>query len=483
VLNSEDEDLGLGLPPGSRHHRAFVGPPEDYDTIAALQFTLLAVLGLREHHSVLDIGCGSLRAGRLFIAYLRRARYFGIEPEERLVQAGIERETGRDLVRLKQPTFSTRSDFALSSFGRQFDYLMAQSIFSHAASGQVRRCFEEARRVMHSDSVFAANFLPGPTDAVGDGWVYDHNVTYTPDGIVAMAAQAGLVCKLIAWPHPRLKWMLLTTAERPVNQFGYAAALSALGPDWEGAGRAVDIPDAGATTVTWNQYHRELTDEEIVHGAHRDFVGGLWNELGLLQRDFLIAQGLKPTDDLLDVGCGCLRAGVHFIRFLDPGRYHGVDSNASLLKAGLEVEVPRAGLQDRLPTGNLLCDDRFQFSLLGKRFGFALAQSLFTHLPLNHIRLCLIELARCMDPGGRFFATYFESPKDEPWEQPRRQPPAGLETFADRDPFHYRFSDLVWCAAGLDWSVRRHGEWGHPRGQVMAEFTRGATGKPPGQEQ
>ena len=96
----------------------------------------------------------------------------------------------------------------------------------------------------------------------------------------------------------------------------------------------------------------------------------------------------------------------------------------------------------------------------------------------------VVELRRytIVDGEGAAFATYFESPEDEPWEQPRRQPPAGLETFADRDPFHYRFSDLVWCAAGRDWSVRRHGEWGHPRAQVMAEFMRGATGRPPGKE-
>src|SRR5262245_17052197 len=83
-----------------------------------------------------------------------------------------------------------------------------------------------------------------------------------------------------------------------------------------------------------NEYHRALTDEEIRAGAHRDFVGGLWDEIGRLQFDFLVAHGLKPEHKLVDVGCGALRGGVHFIRYLKPGHYFGLDLNASLIKAG-----------------------------------------------------------------------------------------------------------------------------------------------------
>ena len=76
-MNREDEDVralsreaAKALPPGARHYAAYVGPPEQYDFMGATQFRLLTTLGLREHHSVLDFGCGSLRAGRLLIPYL-----------------------------------------------------------------------------------------------------------------------------------------------------------------------------------------------------------------------------------------------------------------------------------------------------------------------------------------------------------------------------------------------------------------------------
>lgn len=61
--NTNSDDLGISLPAGSKHYRAFVGPPEKYGVVSAMQFNLLTFLGLREDHYLLDIGCGSLRGG------------------------------------------------------------------------------------------------------------------------------------------------------------------------------------------------------------------------------------------------------------------------------------------------------------------------------------------------------------------------------------------------------------------------------------
>ena len=44
------EDLGMGLRAGDSHYRAYVGPPERYDLVAAMSFNLLTT------HS----GCGSI---------------------------------------------------------------------------------------------------------------------------------------------------------------------------------------------------------------------------------------------------------------------------------------------------------------------------------------------------------------------------------------------------------------------------------------
>src|SRR5687768_14538688 len=95
--------LALDLQPGDDHYRAYVGPPRDYDLISAMVFNLLTSIGLRQHHRVLDIGCGSLRVGRLLIPYLNEGLYVGVEPNKWLVDDGIANEIGMDQVRIKQP--------------------------------------------------------------------------------------------------------------------------------------------------------------------------------------------------------------------------------------------------------------------------------------------------------------------------------------------------------------------------------------------
>jgi SAM-dependent methyltransferase len=223
--------------------------------------------------------------------------------------------------------------------------------------------------------------------------------------------------------------------------------------------------------VAENVYGRELTPEEIQAGVHREMVGGLWDELGPLQLDFLRAEGLTPGDTLLDVGCGCLRAGIHFVRFLEPGRYYGIDVNASLIQAGLERELPLAGLAGRLAPDHLLVNGRFEAWRFGVPFDYALAQSVFTHVPPAEIGLCLRELARCVRPGGRLYATFFECEGDEVPEQMLHEP-GGITSFRDRDPLHYRFRDLAALCAGLPWTPVRVGRWGHPRDQRMIRFDR-----------
>lgn len=226
-------------------------------------------------------------------------------------------------------------------------------------------------------------------------------------------------------------------------------------------------PSRGATRV--NRYRFELSDRQIAAGEHRRKVGSLWDKVGRLQFDYLVGQGLKPDSHLLDVGCGALRGGVHFVAYLQPGHYFGIDLNASLIRAGLEHELPRAGLKGRLPEDHVRVTDTFECDF-GQSFDFVLAQSLFTHLSLNHIRLCLYQVAKATEPGARFFATFFEAPEDAAYDQPVRQ--GKVTTHAYRDSYHYRVSELEWAAGVGPWECLCHGDWEHPRQQKMMEFRR-----------
>lgn len=221
-----------------------------------------------------------------------------------------------------------------------------------------------------------------------------------------------------------------------------------------------------------NDYARELSDEEVTAGMHREFVGQLWEEIGALQLDFLVSRGLTPETRLLDLGCGCLRGGVRFIRYLAPGNYYGMDANESLLRSGREIELSRAGLADRLPAQNLLLNRDFEAWRFGVAFDMVLAQSVFSHLPREWLRRCLQELAPSVTAGGSFFASFFPCPADWPEHQPRFDAASGVTTFWDRDPFHYRERDLVAAANLRDWEVECLRGWGHPRGQWMVRFGR-----------
>ena len=207
----ETNDLGHGLPAGARHYRAFVGPPQNYDIIAAMQFNLLTGVGLREHHTLLDIGCGSLRAGRLFIPFLLPGHYYGLEPNRWLVEQGVNREIGRDLVRIKRPVFNHNGEFKLTVFRQRFDYLLAQSIFSHAPPSQIEACLREAREVMHPESIFLATYVPGPENYNGSEWIYPDCVRYTEARMIQFAGEAGLIAKPQTWQHPHdQKWLMIT---------------------------------------------------------------------------------------------------------------------------------------------------------------------------------------------------------------------------------------------------------------------------------
>lgn len=199
-------------------------------------------------------------------------------------------------------------------------------------------------------------------------------------------------------------------------------------------------------------------------------VGGLWEELGRLQLDFLLEQGLRPEHRFLDVGCGSLRGGVHFIPYLEDGNYHGIDAQDWLLLAAEEVELPRHGLEGRRV--HLECRDDFDFRVFGKRFEFALAQSVFTHLPWNSIQRCLSNVRDALTDRGRFYTTFFEDPDGTHRTTPITHQPGGITTHPDRDPYHYEFAVFEELADRIGLEVDYIGDWDHPRNQKMMAFRR-----------
>lgn len=204
------------LEAGMRHYRAYVGNPKAYDVTAATQFTLMAALGLREDHTLLDIGCGSLCAGRLFIPYLLPGCYYGIEPEAWLVEDGLRSEVGEELRRLKRPTFRYAGDFSLSAFKVPFDFMLAQSVLTHVSQTQLDRCLSEVKLALKPEGLMAASFFSNGRDTYdGHDWTYPGFASYPVKFVVESARQHGLTGYPLIWTNGYDHyWMVFANDER-----------------------------------------------------------------------------------------------------------------------------------------------------------------------------------------------------------------------------------------------------------------------------
>ncbi|MFC7729217.1 class I SAM-dependent methyltransferase [Actinomadura keratinilytica] len=170
---------------------------------------------------------------------------------------------------------------------------------------------------------------------------------------------------------------------------------------------------------------------------------GHWERLGGLQFDYLTRHGLSPGDRMLEIGCGNLRAGRLFVRFLEPGHYYGVDISPDILLAAQDTVV-RDGLQDRLPHLMLVDDLRLEF-LPAAHFTVVHAHSVFSHSPAEVIDECLAHVGRVLAPGGFFDFTYNRTD--------------GEEHHVLHEDFYYRTGTLVALAARHGLCARPMDDW------------------------
>src|SRR5271156_2888196 len=116
-----------------------------------------------------------------------------------------------------------------------------------------------------------------------------------------------------------------------------------------------------------------LMRQHVEDGQHRAVIGGMWDELGELQRRFLQARGLNPHHKFIDVGAGSFRAGVKLIPYLDAGNYYAIDAQSSLLEAGYTREIEKLGLAERFSRANFTANASFDLLEFGQEFDCGIA--------------------------------------------------------------------------------------------------------------
>jgi hypothetical protein len=199
-------------------------------------------------------------------------------------------------------------------------------------------------------------------------------------------------------------------------------------------------------------------DRGIAKRGHRGYVGGMWEEIGKLQFDFLLSNGLKPDSHLLDIACGSLRLGVKAIPYLERSHYLGIEKESGLVKAGLEKELDPKLREEKQP--NIVVSDSFEFEKLGKKADFAIAQSLFTHLPASRIDLCFKKLYPWLEADGVFYATFNKT--ERKINNPKKP----------HDHGYFAYTQTEMCSFGETngFTSNYIGDWYHPRNQVIVEY-------------
>lgn len=131
-----------------------------WDQIGELQFNFITKKGMKPYHRFLDIGCGTLRGGRFAIAYLDPTNYWGFDISKKAIDYAKNYITDNDLVSKKSVIFFNRDNLKSSKLrGIKFDFLLAQSVFTHLPSDCIEDFFTGLQYAMNSKSKFYFTYV------------------------------------------------------------------------------------------------------------------------------------------------------------------------------------------------------------------------------------------------------------------------------------------------------------------------------------
>lgn len=125
-----------------------------------------------------------------------------------------------------------------------------------------------------------------------------------------------------------------------------------------------------------------------------------FDTVGRLELEVMKREGLKPTDTLVDLGCGSGRLAVHAIPALPGGRYVGIDISRSMLDAArerVEEEIP-----DPPCSVSWIHQTSPVFALDADSVDMICAFSVINHMEHEDAYLYFKEALRVVRPGGRF---------------------------------------------------------------------------------
>ena len=131
---------------------------------------------------------------------------------------------------MKASRFDHNTEYRTDVFDTRFNHIIAQSIFSHTGEAALRRALDSFRRSLAPGGLIVVNWMVGEEQPQFDpdtaDWVYPECVTFRPERIERIAAEAGLAIRACPWWHPGLSWYVLAHSEAELPDAAFLASLA-----------------------------------------------------------------------------------------------------------------------------------------------------------------------------------------------------------------------------------------------------------------
>ena len=137
----------------SRH--ALVGPPDLWQMKRRFQIDFLMGFGLKPHHRLMDLGCGTLRGGIPLIDFLEQGHYSGVEVRREVLDEAHKELVESELAD-KAPQLIYCERLAMLDLGQKLDVVWAFQVLIHIGDALLDETVAAVARHLDDGGVFYA---------------------------------------------------------------------------------------------------------------------------------------------------------------------------------------------------------------------------------------------------------------------------------------------------------------------------------------
>lgn len=154
----------------------------------------------------------------------------------------------------------------------------------------------------------------------------------------------------------------------------------------------------------FKQYFAETVERKLRVGKGHQSLGNKlygynYGISGKTDLKYLVKLGLNPDDACVDYGCGTLRVGVHFIKYLNRGRYWGLDISQFLLDEGRSL-IGDELWEEKQPNLKVISDESVTQAAATKP-SFLISTKVLIHVHPDELKEYLYNVVRIIKPSGQ----------------------------------------------------------------------------------